>query len=379
MASTSSQFRTFQSVQNYEDALARHGQWLRWVSGITCPCINGDTMQPDPRCTICKGRGKIYKSPGRFRLMNERAKHDSFGRVYPLLPPVVDGSAAVYRQGVSLTLAGSQPADGSYVQLDPPYPKAWQVVTLDYEYDPDIAVTSENSEVYDEASFILRTTATRFTEKGKSFEGSIKSVSRVYNVDQDETYTVTSAFKEYIYLSAMGAWQSGDVLEVDYIYQAPFDFLLVGISPRMRYIQPYVLEQADAILITPYWAQVAPDDLLTAMATEQIGRAVVNPTNSGSGNDEITSYYDLSRLLRVIDRSGTEYTVGPGKNVEIFERNELKWNVTKPATPYVAQFTYHPTYTALTNLHTLRNAENKAFVNRVGVRQFDKVSDRIEY
>lgn len=375
----SDQFRTFQTPQKYEDALGRHGQWLRWVSGVTCPCLNTNTMQPDPHCTICTGRGRIYKSPGKFRLLNERARHDSFGKVYPLKPPVVDGSAAVYRQGVSLAISGSQPADGSYVQLDPPYPKQWQVVTLDYEYDPDISVTDEDSTVYDDTAFILKTVATQFNEKGKAFEGSIKTVSRVYNVDKAETYTVTAAFKEYIYLSAMGTWASGDVLQVDYLYQAPFDFLLVGISPKIRYSQPYVLTEADAILVTPYWAQVAPDDLLTAMAVEQIGRAIVEPSITGVGNDEITSYYDLSRLLRVIDRSGNEYTTGPGKNVEIFERNELKWNVTKPATSYVAQFTYHPTYTALTDMHTLRNAENKAFVNRVGVRQFDRVSDRIEY
>ena len=74
-----------------------------------------------------------------------------------------------------------------------------------------------------------------------------------------------------------------------------------------------------------------------------------------------------------------EYTTGPGKNVEIFERNQLKWNVTKPTTPYVAQFTYHPTYTALTSMHSLRNAENKSFVNRISVKQFDRVHDKVVY
>ena len=177
----------------------------------------------------------------------------------------------------------------------------------------------------------------------------------------------------------MGTWANGDVLEVDYAYQKPFSFLLVGITPRMRYEQPYVLEEADAVLVTPYWAQVAPDDMLTAMAVEQIGRTVINPGVVAGTMDEIISYYDLSRLLRVIDEAGVEYTVGPGKNVEIFERNFLKWNITKPAVQYVAQFTYHPTYSALNAMHTLRNSENKAFVNRISVKQFDRVSDRIEY
>jgi len=372
----STQFRTFQTVKTYEQALGRHAQWVRWTSGITCPCLNSDTFQPDPHCTLCVGRGRIYKTPGRFQLLNEIARHNSFGKVYPSITPLVVDSAVVHRQGTILTMASSQPSSGAYAQLDPTYPKQWEKITMDYLYDPDISVTNEDSEVY--GTNILRTTTTQFAEKGKSFEGSIKSVSRVYNSTKAETYTVSSAIKEYIYLSSMGTWAADDVLQVDYIYQKPFNFLLIGITPRMRYEQPYVLETADAILIAPYWAQVAPDDMLTALAVEQIGRAVIDPAVS-VGADEIISYYDLSRLLRVIDTAGVEYTVGPGNNVEIFERNFLKWNITKPVVKYTAQFTYNPTYTALNVLHTLRNSENKAFVNRISVKQFDRVSDKIEY
>ena len=372
----SDNFRTFQTVQRYEDALARHAQWLRWVSGITCPCLRDDTGQPDPHCDLCRGRGRLYKSPGGFSLFNETARHDGHGRVLPRQTPIVPGSATVYRKGEPLDLATVQPADGSYVQLDPPYPKPWQVLTVDYDYNPDISIVGENSEVY--GPNLLRVRSPRFSEKGKHFEGSIKSVSRVHNATRAETYTVGTSFKVFIYLEGMGTWQSGDVLEVDYVYQRPYPFMLIGITPKIRYQQPYVLEMADAILITPYWAQVAPDDLFTAMAVEQTGRAVMNPEVT-SGNDVVGAYYDISRLLRVVSKDGHEYTTGPGRDVEIFERNELRWNVTKPAVPYTAQFTYHPTYTALDQMHTLRNSENKAFANRVSVKQFDRVHDRVEY
>jgi hypothetical protein len=369
-------FNTYQTVKRYEEALARHSQWIRWVSGIICPCIGGDSYQPDPQCSMCRGRGKIYKSPSKFQLLNETAKHDNLGRVYPSNTPCIPSTAKVYRKSVLLTLSGTQPADGSYIQLAAPYPEPWEVLTIDYEYDPDISITDENSVVY--GTNILRTIAPLFVEKGKSFEGSIKSVSRVYNATKDETYAVSSFYKEYIYLSSMGTWVSGDVLEVDYIYQLPYSFMLTGIASKLRYEQPYVMDEADAILVTPYWAQVAPDDLFTAMAVEQTGNAIVDPSVT-AGNDEIQSYYDLSRLLRVIDKNGVEYTVGSGNNVEIFERNELKWNVSKPSVPYTAQFTYHPTYIALTEIHTLRNSENKAFVNRVNVKKFDRLNERVEY
>lgn len=373
---TSSQFRTFQTPQNYEDALARHAQWMRWTQGITCACMDDRTMQPNPQCSVCRGRGRIYRTPDRFRAVAERARHDNLGRIYPLHTPVIVGTAEAFRKDVAISLDPLQPPDGSYIQLATPYPKAYEVVTINYEFTPEISITGEDSEVY--GTNVLRVVAPRFSTRGKSFEGSIEDVTRVYNVDRDETYSVESAVKEFIYLTGMGTWVAGDTLEVDYTYVEPFGFLLVGVTGRLRYEQPYVLEEADAILVTPYWAQVGPDDLLTALAQEQIGRAILNP-RAAAGNDVVTSYYDLSRLLRVIDKDGTDYTVGTGNNVELYGRNELKWNITKPIVPYTAQFTYHPTYTALANLHSLRNAENKAFVNRVSVRQFDHVHEKVRY
>jgi len=370
-------FQTYQTIQRYEDALQRHAQWVRWVSGIVCPCLTPETGQPDPHCPTCKGRGKIYTSPGKLRLLNDLVKHDENGRVYPKKTPIVVGSATVCRAGVPLPLASVQPADGSYVQLaNFPYPKVYEILTMDCDYDPDISVVAENSTVY--GTNVLRVIAPLFSDKGKQFEGSIKTVTRVRNVTRSLTYTVVSSFKVYIHLLAMPSWVSGDILEVDYVYQKPFEFMLTGISPKMRYNQPYVLEQADATLVTPYWAQVAPDDLFTTMAVEQTGRAVLQPTLT-AGNDIISAYYDLSRLLRVIDATGREYSTGVGKDVELYGRNELKWNITKPAVALTAQFTYHPTYIALEQMHTLRNSENKAFVNRIGVRQFDHVHEKVEY
>ena len=372
----SNQFRTFQTVQNYEDALDRHGQWFRWLQGLKCACSDPDTMQPDPSCIVCGGRGRIYRNPNNFSILEESAKHDGQGRIYPRHSPIVSGSVTVYSQGTLLPLSATQPADGSYIQLQSPYPVVYRLLTVNYSFTPYNTVTSENSEVY--GTNILRVIAARFNEKGKSFEGSVDTVTRVYNVTRAETYTVSSITKEYITLQNMGTWQSGDVLEVDYTYVAPFDFLMNGVTGRLRYEQPYVLDDADATLVTPYWAKPAPEDLLTAMAQEKIGQLVLDPSLT-SGNDKIIAYHDLSQLMRVIDANGNDYTVGPGKNVEIFGRDELKWNITKPGIRYTAQFTYHPTYTALTNLHTLRNSENKAFVNRVSVKQYDRVHEKDTY
>lgn len=370
----SDQFRTYQTVRRYEEALARHGQWLRWTQATACPCVSGDTMQPDPRCTLCTGRGRIYRTPEGFDILGETAVSVD-GSIKPKFRPATPIS--VMHKTTTLPL-GTQPTDRSRIQLADPFPPRHRVLTLNYRYTPEVSVAAENSEVYNAERFILRTSASRFSEKGKTFEGTVKTVSRVYNVTKKESYGVGSISKEFITLRTLGKWAKGDVLAVDYTYVKPFDFLLTGVSGRIRYEQPYVLESADAILVTPYWAQPSPDDLFTALAQERTASVIIDPAIS-DGNDRITAYFDLSRILHVIDRDGATYTGGLGKDVEIFGRDELKWNRTKPRVPYTVQFTYHPTYTALTDLHTLRNSENKAFVNRVSVKLFDRLHEKVPY
>ena len=77
--------RLFSQTQlpfKYNSVIDRHGQWFRWLRGITCPCITTETAQPNINCTLCKGEGRIYKNPLNMLIYNESAKHDGTGRVY---------------------------------------------------------------------------------------------------------------------------------------------------------------------------------------------------------------------------------------------------------------------------------------------------------
>ncbi len=374
--SVDQQFRTFQNVLAYENSLARHGQYVRWVRVLVCPCMTPGTGQADLQCSLCHGRGEIYRNPGPFQIRQEIVPHDNRGRVYTAHSPIVDGESIVWQGTEQLTLSSSQPSDGSYIQLESPYPRNYRRLLADYTYTPVVSITDEDSEVY--GTNLLRVVAPRFTEKGRTFEGSIDGVSRVYNVDQDETYTVSSFAKEFIYLDSMGTWADGHVLEVDYTYVQPFGFLLHSLSQKRRYERAYVLDQADATLVTPYWAEVAPLDLLTALSSELAGYAIVDPTQTG-GNDVLKDVFDLSKLLDVIDRNGTEYDTGTGNDVELFERHEIMWNVTKPTVPYTVHFMYHPTFAALTTYDTARTSENKGFVNRTNVMLRDRMTGEVTF
>lgn len=371
---TETQFRTFQTVKNYEEALGRHGQYVRWTKVLVCPCVKPDTGQPDVHCDLCHGRGEIYKVPGPFHIHQEYGQCNNLGRIY-LKQSILVAETAFVTQGTLIwPIHGTQPSDNSYIQLAEPYPKSYQRLTIDYKFNPVNSITDENSTVL--GTNTLRLDGSGFIDRGTQYYGSVIAVTRVYNVTKNETYTVVLAQKEFVYLSAMGAWVSGDVLEVDYTYIKPFNFMLHSISQKRRYAEGYVIDQADATLVTPYWAEITPNDLVTGLANTLSGYAILNPNLAG-GNDVINDVFDLAVITYIIDSQGVEYV--PGVDVELYGRNELKWLSAKPTSNYTVHYGYHPTFAGLNTYDTARTSENKSFVNRINVMLRDRMTKEFSH
>ena len=376
---TEKKFLTFQTVQRYEAALLRHSQYCRWVKVLMCPCINQSTNQPDVQCSICKGRGEIYQNPGPFKVIYEMVEHDNFGRAYLKNRLYVDGTVTLWKvvgdnQFYNYPLSLTQPVDKSYVQLEEPWPKAYTRLYANYEFDPTVSVVNENSEVV--GTNLLRATTLRVAFKGQSYDGSISNVSRVYNVTKGLTYTVTLSQKSFIYLQSMPSYVVGDVLQVDYTYLPPFTFMLHSVSQRRRYETAYVVDQADATLVTAYYYDVGPGDLITALGMDIQAFTIINPLLK-VGNDIINDYFDVSRLLSIVDKNGTIHNVKT--EVQLYGRNEIKWLVAKPIVPYTAQFMVHPTFVGLTTYDTARFSENKQFVNRINVMLRDRMTKEVSF
>ena len=371
-------FQTHQTVSYYEEALSRHVQYVRWTHATRCPCIVDDARQPNPQCQLCYGEGFIYgPAKGPFQVYEEQSPHDAAGIIIPWFQPVIVGTAKARNHGLDLSITtGNQPADGLSIVIDPPYPTKYSRIWTDYEFDPTYSVVAEDSSVYNAGAFILRTTGTQFSSSGKSFYGSLVAVSRVYNSTRAETYTVSSTEREFVYLTGMGTWQSGDVLEVDYSFVYPYQFVIAGVSPKLQYQNPWVLDNADAILMSPYWAKIAPNDLFTAQAAEARADDVINPLVAGANNDDIIdAHFDLARILDVIDKNGVAYD--PLSDVQIVRRNRIHWNIEKPTVPYTISYTYNPTYISIGQYSMIRTAENKEFVNRMNIILYNKTTPRM--
>lgn len=376
---------TFQTVQRYEAALQRHAQFCRWTKVFICPCVTPGTGQPRIDCPVCKGRGEIYKTPGPFRIIDEATIHDEYGRVYLKNKNYISGSVTLWRTtagGVHETIAQAavQPPDKSYIQLQYPYVKPYERLYANYSFDPNISITSGAATLVRSDVLTIVPQALCRSYKGKETFGALSAVSRVFNATKSKTYTVLSFAKQFIYLADAGVDNPAptDVLEVDYIYQEPYQFLVHSVSTRLRYEAAYIIDQADAVVQSAYYYDISPNDLITTLSMEIPGYSIIDPSVTGSnGTDSISDVFDIARLTGLVDQNGREYNIFT--DVQLVGRNEVKWIIPKPLVNYTLKFMYNPTFVGLTTYDTARFSENKSFVNRINVMIRDRLTKEVTF
>ena len=359
----------YQDVQRYEQALARHSQKTRWLRGTLCPCLDPSTSQPKLGCPLCRGRGRLYSYVTSASVIGEQIKHNSYGALTPMKANVVSVERVVDRAGTELTVDSFTDTE---IQLTSPFPLKVDRVYANYTFTMQRSATDEDSDVVGVST--LRVVAPRFYYQNKHFSGSVTAVTKIYNVTKEENYIVSTFARDYIYLVSMGTWEVGDTLEVSYTYVPPLEFLIVGISMKMRYDLPYVLDNGQLSMTVPYYYWISPGDLITLLTSQQISDMIIDPTLTAN-NDVIAKVYDVAKLLQVVGEDGTRYAIGT--DLQLFGRDEIKWLVSKPTQQYVVEFLYHPTFATLLDQVGMRNAENKSFVKRVQLINFDRTDTKV--
>jgi hypothetical protein len=305
-------------------------------------------------------------------MRQERTTCNSYGRIIPFNAPVIPGTIAVFLRNIPLQLSATQPDDGSYIQLEKPYPERYSKLLVNYQFNPKITIINELALI--PGTNVLKAVSVFSYINGRNIPGTIAKVNQVRNITKSLDYTlnVSSFSKEFIFMNSMPSYSSGDEISISYEYIKPWIFLIEGIAPKKRYENAWILENAVATIVTPYYCQMSPNDVITALSGELQGFEILNPNQSGL--DIIKSYFDVSRITRIIDKSGKIYDPS---NVTLFERNKLIWNVTKPTVAYTVHFFYYPSYSLLQEYGTTRTAENKQFVNRYTLALLDKVNSNI--
>ena len=391
MPGSSSQFRTFQTVRNYEGALARHAQSILWTRAILCSCIS-ETGQPDPQHSVCQGRGRIYKPPGHQQVYNELSKHNREGRIFPKYTPVVPSSLkarinARNDEGDTVEIMSQLRVENGnqIIEItDTDIPREFEYIYMDYAFDPVKSVISGDASVADADRGVIHIDVPVERLYGKRLAGRLISVSAVRIDGTTLTQASPTDSEKYVLLNYdniravdPSLVQADSEISVDYTYTMPFLFLINNISEKQRYTSPYITQEADASLTVPSWARISPNDLFTVLAAEQIGEEIIDPGLSNTNVDSIRGYFDVVRILELYDRDGNSYidpTQSVTTNVEIRGRSDVFWNVSKPSIPYTVQFLYNPTYVAIEGFPTLRTAENKQFVSKINLKKWSRAS-----
>lgn len=360
---------TRQTVAKYEAAIHRHGQAVRWIQSILCPRIQAGMNQHDPTCPICNGRGRIYELVQTIQIFQEIGSQETPGQLTVAHAPIT-GNPLVWHQKQTIPISVTQPSPWNYIAFDPPYPEIWNTLLVDYQFSPLVTVTGENSQVV--GTNTLQTIATRQISVGQDYSSTIDSVISVQNVTHPATYTVASTSRDFIFLSGMPGYVSGDTLSVNYTYVIPYNFVITGMNMKMEWLSPYEMENADALLIAPGWAKISSGDLFTPLSAVQNDSQIIDPRQTGpSAMDTVKNVFDIKSISQIILYTGV--AANPS-DYQLFGRNQINWISNKPTQPYTVQYQFNPTFVALPNIQSLRYAENKVLANRTILKNYNKAS-----
>lgn len=370
----------------YEALLRRQGQAARIMKAIKCPCASRG--HADLHCVICNGYGYTFDFQVDITVIDENSPHFGVLEIFPLGVPI-SNARAVQRtlhssQGGNINYTIDSFTDTKIVISGGQAPKRYERVRVTYDYNIEETIENENSE-HLVAGYTLHTTGTKITFSNTAnpfnIHGDITSVTRVYNVTQDISYSVLRFNKQSIILDdesgAKPQVEITDVLQVDYTYVKP-----AQVGTGRMIINSYInktlddVKESDTGGIIPGGYQIGRGDLVTFL-TPRIRDTAVIKRGSGSLKDEIPQF-DVAEIIgEILDEDGIKY-VNDGTKFSIQEYNDLVWiSGQGPAAgkKYSVTYIYNPTYRIYKQNIDGMNNENKYFPNLVQLRfmnRFDK-------
>ncbi len=338
-----------QHVSLYEEAIARHGQWIRWYSCIPCFCI-GDNGRPDPQCKTCHGRGNRYYPIKQIRRndrgigngsnqISTKANIKSIIRVFTPGNVTIDHSTF---SGKIITLS-SILKEGKYFLVD---------------YMEDLEESYNDSATY-EGRGIIRVPVVGESNIYGSFTGEIIEVTSVTNTTQSETMNVVSFWEDLILTDSHA--EEVDTITVVCKYVKPVRFLISGIKSKIKYEMSRAGIEAELQVTFPGYYTVGSGDVITLLKAEQkasvVGRA--------SGDFHPMPFFHVSSIIRIEDE------VGAISDAIIVRNNEIKWGSRIPNDKFAVSVMFNPSFVVLGDLPYLRYAEDKVFPKKVYLKKWD--------
>ena len=357
MAGNSSQFKTFQTPSNYEDAIQRHAQYVRWYSALTCFCVD-DMGRPDPNCNICYGKGSIY-----YPLIFKRVVEKTFVKSNTIVTTTENIRNINKLVRLNNDTISYSTFNNKEITLSSP---AYNYSILWVDYIADLRRDYTGSGTY-LGNGLIRVNVPSISVLYGDFKGEVTEVINVHDDTKDIDLNVVSFWEDMILTDS--SVDSGDVISVTCKYIEPERFLIVGITPKQKVEAKDIPTEEINLTATFYGLlPVGAGDLISLLTAEQ-KTSVVGNLNSGETTFTLPNFH-VASILRVQDSNGVI------DDVTIIQNNKLKFNSTVPVDKFSVAYTYNPAFVVLDDLPSLRYAEDKIFPKRVTLKRYDVLNRR---
>lgn len=341
----------------WEEGIERRGQCVWWYSASACFCIS-DGGRVDPNCPKCYGSGYRYRPvESTFRRVKGLSDGKKTIDIHTMNTRIKSVTRCILGRDREVEVASWTPT--SFTPKVPITAKGVQF-TLDYEEDLTRAYVGPATYT---GKGIIEVPIIQVHNQGR-FPGQISKINSISIVETDnlgvKTYypiTIESYWANKVLSSS--AIEDDDVLEIDCVYEIAVKFLVTGINPKTKLQDNLILQGADAQCVFPGHFLLGRGDVIVL----QMGEIKETVVGINDGPSYKFPYFKLARILAIEDKYGpiTDYT--------LVRDNEILWGSRVPHR-FGCSFTYHPTFSVLDDLPSVRYSEDKIWPRRVFLKKF---------
>jgi hypothetical protein len=362
----------FNQPYRFDDAIARHGQYVRWINTILCPCIDEMARGPDPYCPKCQGRGQYYWVDTNRSFVEQKV---SFGgklietenKIKTILSIQKTSGEGMLEENLKYdTFSDNSILMHNYLNRNSRY-------KVQYIGDVTVREVDEGVNLGNGIIQVIFQSAELRDLQG-IFVGTLSNVIYVKNVTKKINLTVLDWWADYVVIKEIDKIDPADELEVSVEALQPIKMVISDVKGKIggQFLgggsnpgTGIPMESFDAQCVFPGNLTVGPGDLLCLLRADQKAQASGRLVNVDTYQ---IPYFEITRMLRIQDKIGeiTDYS--------IVRRNEIKFNGRKPEGRFTCSFMYKPTFTVTKEPAFIRYGEDRLFPKKVMLKRYEYMS-----
>lgn len=338
---------------NFERALMRHGQHSRVYTSIPCICSK-NTVNPDPNCNECLGRGVIFYPIKAIRRIEQ---YMSMGGNKIFTKGTIKSIRSVYTKKVNFFTVNM--FQENIILLNENLKKG-EFVYIDYE---ESLIEEYQGSGFYEGNRIWRIQIDGVKTQQGYFIGEILKINNVRNITKNKSEKVLAFWEDLILLEE--EIEKDDILEFDCEYVKPIQMMVVNTDLISDKGKPGTVQTSRATLTFSGLYNFGKGDIFTLLKAESkesfIGEMPLN------GNIYKSNYFHLSHIITIKDK------IGFIEDAIIVRNSEIYFPTRRPEGRFSCSVMYNPTY-IIEETPSMRYAEDKILPKKTTIRLYTRTS-----